>query len=197
VWRLLRLGLPLAALAGIWNVWLDPVRIALPGGVGLSAGWFSFGSILLRYLLTAGAMLVLIGTTSFPRLVRALAGRRPAHPFLQVLYLLYRHLFVLVEEGRALARAWQLRSPQRRLPELRIAGSMLGGLFLRTETRAGRLHHAMVLRGYDGSLAFRAEPRWGWRESAFLGATVLGCLAARVLPLTEWLGRALLDLLGP
>lgn len=188
--RLLRLGLPLALLAGVWNIFLDPARVQLPGGLAVSAGWFSFLSILLRYGLTAGAVLALVGTTSFPRLMHGLARLRLPHVFIQLLFLLYRHLFVLVEEGRALAHAWQLRCPQRRLPDLPAVGPMVGGLFLRSEVRGGRLYRAMVLRGYDGTLPFRREHGFRAGEWALLLLTLAGCVAGRFLPLTAWLGGA-------
>ncbi len=188
VLRLLLAGLPFAGVAAVANIFLD--RAPLPGG-GVPGGWLSCASILLKYALTAGAVLALVGTTSFGRVVQALAQLRTPHSFLMLLQLLYRYLFVLVEEGHTVARARTLRDPRRRLPELRTAAHMLSALFVRTWERAERVHRCMRLRGYDGLLPVAAARSWRFADFAFLAGVAAACLAARGLPLVEWLGRAL------
>ncbi len=194
--RLLLIGLPFAVMAGVWNIFLDPARVRLPSGVEFSAGWLSFLSILLRYLLTAGTVLALIGTTSFPRLLQAFIRLHAPHAFVQLLNLLYRYIFVLTEEGRALTHAWQLRCPQRRLPDPAVAAGLAGNLFLRTEARSRRIYRAMTLRGYDGTLPFRTHEGWTRRDLLFLLLVLAATAAVRLLPLTQWLGGAALKFPG-
>ncbi len=187
VLRLLLAGLPFVGVAAVANIFLDRAPLA----DGVPGGWVSCASILVKYALTAGSVLVLVATTSFGRVLQALARLRTPHSFLMLLQLLYRYLFVLVEEAHTVARARTLRDPRRRLPELRTATHMLSALFVRTWERAERVHRCMRLRGYDGLLPVAAPRPWRLADSAFLCGVAAACAAARFLPLTEWLGGRL------
>jgi cobalt/nickel transport system permease protein len=195
-WRpLLRLqlaGLPFVLLAGGFNVVADPARVPLAPGLELRAGWLSFTAILLKYALASGAVLVLMATTSFPRLLQALNRLHVPRPFTLLLQFLYRYLFVLVEESRALRRAHALRAPRRRLPDLHTAPILLGHLFLRTWERAERVYRSMCLRGYDGIVPVAAPTRLGGRDLLFLAGVGAACAAGRALPLMPWFGAWLL-----
>lgn len=186
VLRLLLTGLPFVGVAAVVNIFLDR---APAGDSGMAGGWLSCASILLKYALTAGTVLVLVGTTSFNRILLAMAQLRTPRSFLMLLQLLYRYLFVLVEEGQSVMHARVLRDPRRRLPDLRTATHMLSALFLRTWERAERVHRCMRLRGYDGLLPVAAPHPWRLADSAFLAVVVLACVAARFLPVVEWLGK--------
>jgi cobalt/nickel transport system permease protein len=188
VLRLLLAGLPFVGVAAVVNIFLDRAPV---GDLGVAGGWLSCASILLKYALTAGAVLVLVATTSFGRVLQALARLRTPPSFLMLLQLLYRYLFVLVEEAHTVVRARTLRDPRRRLPELRTATHMLSALFVRTWERAERVHRCMRLRGYDGLLPVAASRPWRFADSAFLCGVAAACAASRLCPVTEWLGRAL------
>lgn len=186
--RLLLTGLPFVLFAGAFNVVADAAPVRLTTDVSLRAGWFSFAAIVLKYLLAAGAVLVLVATTSFPRLLQALNRLRVPRPFTLLLQFLYRYLFVLVEETRAVGRAHALRDPHRRLPDLHTATILLGHLFLRTWERAERVYRGMCLRGYDGAVPVSRPGCLHGRDVLFMLAVAGGCLAARCLPLVGWLG---------
>ncbi len=190
VLRLLLAGLPFVGVAAAANIFLDRVPM---GDSGIAGGWFSCASILLKYALTAGAVLVLIGTTSFNRVLQALAWLRTPHSFLMLLQLLYRYLFVLVEEAHAVGHARVLRDPRRRLPDLRTATHMLSALFLRTWERAERVHRCMRLRGYDGLLPVAAPRPWHLADTLFLLGVLVACVMARALPLVQWVGNFLVN----
>ena len=63
---------PFAVLIGIFNPLIDQAPLLRIGPLEVSGGWVSFLSILLRFVLTIGAALVLIATTSFPGVCMAL-----------------------------------------------------------------------------------------------------------------------------
>ena len=56
---------PFAILLGMFNPFLDQQTLLHLGPIPVSGGWLSFLSILLRFCLTVGAMLILIATTGF------------------------------------------------------------------------------------------------------------------------------------
>jgi cobalt/nickel transport system permease protein len=93
------------------------------------------------------------------------------------LLLLYRYLFVLIDEGARLVRARALRSFGRRGMGMKIFGNLAGQLLLRTLDRAQRIHLAMLCRGFDGDIRMLRPSRFGPPEIAF----TLGWSAAFVL----------------
>jgi cobalt/nickel transport system permease protein len=106
--------------------------------------------------------------------------------------LMWRYLFVLVDEALRLMRARAARSGIARLPadaprrrpggsmawRGKVAGGMAGNLFLRAVDRSDRIYVAMLSRGYDGevrSFASRPVPA-GARVTLGIGLCLLGLL---------------------
>jgi len=102
--------------------------------------------------------------------------------------LMWRYLFVLVDEALRLMRARAARSGETGQPgtkpggrlawRARVAGGMAGNLFMRAFERSDRIYVAMLSRGYDGEV--RATPlpalnQAGWLV-LILGLAVLGLL---------------------
>jgi cobalt/nickel transport system permease protein len=73
-------------------------------GVTVSGGWVSFFSVMLKFLLTITSALLLIATTSFPGICRALRKFGIPDIFISQLLFLYRYIFVLVEEAMKVVR---------------------------------------------------------------------------------------------
>ena len=180
---------PFAVLIGIFNPLLDTRTAVVIAGMGLSAGWLSFCSILLKFLLTASAALLLVATTSFPGICHAL--RRLGFPslFVSQLLFLYRYLFVLTEEALRISRARDLRSFGRRGAGPAVFVRLVGVLFLRTVDRAERIYAAMLSRGFKGDIPALRPSRITARDLAFLAATAILLLAFRFQPVTEGIGR--------
>jgi cobalt/nickel transport system permease protein len=87
---------------------------------------------------------------------------------------LYRYLFVLVEEVLRMRQARDCRrvarAPMR--VEMKLLGSMLGTLLLRSFERAERMYHAMLSRGSSGEFPILAPRRFTWRDVAFLAGLI-------------------------
>jgi cobalt/nickel transport system permease protein len=106
----LLLAAPFALCVGIFNPFFDRQVLLQFGPLEISGGWVSFASILLRFTLTVLAALVLIATTSFTGVCRALDRLGAPKIFVLQLLFLYRYLFVLIDEAQRLVRARALRS---------------------------------------------------------------------------------------
>lgn len=141
---------PFAILVGAFNPLLDQDILVQVGSLGISGGWVSYGSILLRFTLTTFGALALIGTTSFSGVCMALERLGAPDVFASQLLFLYRYIFVLADEIARLARARALRSVGTASMGIAAYGSILGHLLLRTYARAQRIHQAMLCRGFDG-----------------------------------------------
>jgi cobalt/nickel transport system permease protein len=165
-------GVPLTAIhIGPWT--LTPT----------DAGLIRFASIIARSLLSVQIAILLTATTPFPDLLHAFRHLRLPRALVGTLAFMYRYLFVLSDEAARLMRARQARSA--RLPQQRghrsllwrgkVAGAMVGQLFLRSLERGERVHQAMLARGYRGHIytlnPHVMTPRDGW--FAALGVVVI------------------------
>jgi len=183
--RKLLIAAPFAVCVGLFNPLFDRTPLLLAPGLTVAGGWVSFASILLRFLLTVSAALLLIAGTGFHTVCMAFNRFGMPRVFTAQLLFLYRYVFVLIDEARRMHRARELRSVGRRGQGLRVYGALLGQLLLRTLDRAQRIHLAMICRGFDGEIRVRRPGRFGGRDLAF----VLGWLAFFALARTVHLPR--------
>jgi cobalt/nickel transport system permease protein len=159
---------PFAVLIGIFNPLMDREILFYMGTISISGGWVSFLSILLRFILTVAAALVLIALTGFNAVCMALAKLGVPNPFVVQLMFLYRYLFVLTDEATRMVRAWSLRSLSSRPMGFRTFGSLAGHLLLRTLDRAQRIHLAMCCRGFDGRIRIIRSMEIGYKEAGYV-----------------------------
>lgn len=179
---------PFAVFVGIFNPFFDGRPLAVIGGVSLSGGWVSFASMLMKFSLTISAALVLIATTSFPGVCRAL--RRLGFPalFISQLLFLYRYLFVLLEETMRVVRARDLRSFGRRGTGLDVLARIVTALFLRTVERAERIYRSMLSRGFRGELPVQQERSLRMADILFALVVFILVLYVRLVPVAAMVG---------
>ena len=159
---------PVALVAGMFNPFFDREVLLHIGAIGITGGWVSFASIVVRAILTVGAAIILVGVTGFPAICQALERLGAPRVFAVQLLFLYRYLFVLTEEGARVSRARELRSFGEKGLGLGSFGPLVGHLLLRTWRRAERIHVAMLARGFIGEFHTRREFRFGSKELLFL-----------------------------
>lgn len=159
--------LPLAVLIAVFNPLIDRQTLYYLGPVALSGGWVSFFSIIVRFLLTVTAALVLIASTGFNTVCLGLSKLGLPKPFVVQLLFLYRYLFVLAEEARRMAMARSLRCFSRRPMGVRTFSTLAGQLLLRTLERAERVYLAMLSRGFDGKVRMIRAMKRGRKEMVF------------------------------
>ncbi len=155
--------LPFILLAGIALPWRS------------HAGLAGLATLFSQSILCLMLLILLTNTTRYSELLRGM--RKLGCPSILVLNLafLYRYLFVLTEEVLRMRQARDCRrvgrAPMRE--ELRLLGSMLATLLLRSFERAERLYQAMLSRGYSGEFPVLEARRFSWRDLAFLSAITL------------------------
>ncbi len=126
---------------------------------------------------------VLLGaTTGFPMLLRGLEALRLPPVLVLIAAMMFRYLFVIVEEAGRMraalaARAYRPRTALQAAP-LGRAGA---ALFLRTHGRAERVHLAMLARGFDGRMPQLVPLALGRADVLFVGLVVLALVPLRVL----------------
>ena len=140
------------------------------------------GHLLAKFLLCSWATLLLLATTQFQDLLQGLARLRVPRVFVTQLAILYRYLWVLMDEGMhvRMARAardaglgpWRLR--------WRSRAGVVGVLFLRSWDRAERIYRAMAARGFDGSLHAPRRGRLRVADGVFAAGVLLACIALAI-----------------
>jgi cobalt/nickel transport system permease protein len=131
-------------------LWFEPMVL----GVAMLA-WFQpnggrvFASILVKSTLCLLTMILLSNTTPFSSMLRVLRGVRVPPLFITTLALMYRYLFVLVDEAERMQRARASRTFLRRRRDVwKTLGTVIGQLFVRSTERAERIYAAMCARGW-------------------------------------------------
>jgi cobalt/nickel transport system permease protein len=153
-------GLFLVAVAGLSLVppgfLLKRVALMEPVVLGVAllallqpGGGKVFGTLVLRSTICLSTMVLLASTTPFSDLLAVLRRLRVPAILLTTLALMYRYLFVLVEESQRMRRARASRTfTNERRRAWKTLGLVLGQLFVRTGERADRIYAAMCARGW-------------------------------------------------
>ncbi len=118
-----------------------------------------FASVLIKSWASVTAAVLLTSTTPPLGLLSALRSLKLPAILVSVVMLMYRYLFVLVDEAQRMLRARSARSATigagaggSVVWRAKSAGGMAGSLFIRTLDRSERIYMAMIARGYDGGI---------------------------------------------
>jgi len=132
------------------------------------AGLERFLSIAFKSWVSLQAAIVFAASTSFPDILVAMRAIHIPRLLVAIFGLMWRYLFVLVDEVLRLMRARLARSGQNAVAgyksggsllwRARVAGGMAGSLFLRGFERSDRIYTAMLSRGYDGEVRTLSQP---------------------------------------
>jgi cobalt/nickel transport system permease protein len=161
--------------------------IGLPAGapdalLAFSLGPWEFGvtaaslgqaaQVFLTSFAAVGITLGMALTTPMVDITEQLRRWHVPQLFVELMTLIYRFIFVLLETAQAMRTAQEARlgySSWRRW--LRSVGMLASNLFLRANTRAMHLFTALSARGYTGDLkVLQAQPVWSRRNIALIAA---------------------------
>jgi len=173
---------------------LNPVFARTPllflGDIPLAGGWVSFASILLRFVLTVGTAILLVATTSMPRIGEALSRLGLPRGFVVQILMLYRYIFVLIDEGIRIVRARNIRSTGRRGRGIHVFRHLISALFFRTSARAERIHTAMLSRGFDGVIRTTGRRSFRAVDAGVLVGGIGTAVFFRLVPVARLIGSA-------
>jgi len=112
-------------------------------------GWRLFLFLVAKCTLCLLAMVLLSNTTPFSEILRVLKAVRTPALLVTTLSLMYRYLFVLVDEAQRMKRARMSRTfVPLRSHSWHAMATVVSGLFLRASERAERIYAAMSARGW-------------------------------------------------
>ncbi len=105
--------------------------------------------ILVRSNLCLLAMVLLSNTTPFAGILDVLRSLRVPSLLVTVLALMYRYVFLLIDQSERMSRARASRTfAPRRGSRWKTAAGIVGQLFVRSTERAERIYAAMTARGW-------------------------------------------------
>lgn len=185
--------IPFVALIGAFNLFYDRMPVFRIGPLTVTDGWIAVLAIVLRGVLSVGALLVLIGSTGFFGICRAMQRLGVPRFFTVQLLFVYRYLYVLIDEAIHMSQAREARSFSHRTLPLSVWGTMIGQLLIRTLDRAEQIHRAMLARGFTGRIPDHAFNRTHWRrkETIYLLTWSAALLLARLVGPVETLTHLL------
>jgi len=188
--------LPFVVTLGAFNPFFDHRELLVFGTLTWTGGWVSFITLAIKLILTASTAMILLATTGFPSLCRALDSLMVPRVFVVQLLFLHRYLFVLAEEVQNVAIARKLRGGDGSRLSLRSFGSAFGHLAIRTFDRAKRIHLAMICRGFDGEFRQLHGLRFQLKDALFVLCWCALFLSLRFSAVLEKLGRLCLEVLS-
>ena len=108
-----------------------------------------FAAVITKSTLCLLTMILLANTTPFSEILRVLRQLHVPGILITTLALMYRYLFVLVDESDRMKRARQSRTfTRRRWLTWKTLATVVGQLFVRSTERAERIYAAMCARGW-------------------------------------------------
>jgi cobalt/nickel transport system permease protein len=188
---MVRVWLSVLLFTGILAI---PALFLVPGDVAWrvpALGWTvtwqgltSFGFIVGRALAAASFAVLLILTTPWPHVLKALRVLRVPVVFIVILGMTYRYIFLFLKAARDMFEAKRARclAPVSRREARRIAVASAGVLLAKSLQLSNDVYLAMLARGYRGGDTTIDE--FGLRASDWVGMAAFAVVAA----LAFWLG---------
>jgi len=118
------------------------------------------------------SIIALLGTSKTANIGHALETLHFPEKLCFILLFSYRYVFVINHEYRRLARAAGMRCfvPATTIHTYRTFGYLFGMTLVKSWNRAVRVHHAMILRGFDGHLIPLSQDKHTPKDTFFLSA---------------------------
>jgi len=124
------------------------------GGLKVTYEGLSYGIlIVLRAMAAVILMIIMLGTTRFNTMVKALYMLKVPGSLVQMLMFTYRYIFVFIDEFLRMWRAMSCKGFNLKPSKyaLSMLGNAVGMLIVNSYERADRVYQSMVSRGYTGN----------------------------------------------
>lgn len=193
----IRIVLPFLLAAGVVNPIWDRNIVGTLGSLPVSGGIISMVTLMLKGFFTVLAVYLLMVSTSIEKICGALYKLHMPAVMVTMCLLIYRYLFLLLQEAGRMMQAYSLRAPGQKGVQIKAWGSLAGLLLLRSMERAENVYESMRLRGFEtegGANAFHytEEKKAAFGEVLWFLAWAAGIGLLRIFPVFTIIGQALL-----
>ncbi len=147
--------IPIAHLSKTYHFWIYEV----PETIGITRqGLEGVGRLTLRVINSLSLSFLVIHTTPFPEIIRALKSIRVPDTFLMIITLSYKYIFVFARiiEDVHLARKSRVIETNAAEKRVWVAGRM-AFLLRKTRSKCEEIFNAMLARGFSGDIALYAH----------------------------------------
>lgn len=132
-----------------------PLSIVMEGGVIPSGNLhlYILPAIIIfsKGLLAVLLLIILTSTERFHRLLLALRKLRMPRIIATISALLYRYIFLLIDEALKTSRARESRTPGKlRMSRMKVYGNQVATIFIRSWDRSEIIYKSMLSRGFQG-----------------------------------------------
>jgi cobalt ECF transporter T component CbiQ len=162
--------LPVARLSKSYDFWIYHV----PATIGITKeGMFGVAMLTMRVVNSLSLSFLVLYTTPFPEMMRALKILKVPDTFLIIISLCYKYIFIFsktIEDMYLAKRARMLREDDNKKAREWIAGR-LALIFRKTQLRCEEVFRAMVGRGFSDSIklyGFEKMRAMDWASGAIL-----------------------------
>lgn len=152
-------AIPFILAMSLFILFMKPGRVLWAysfGALKLSItyeGLAMFFSVVVKAYLCIFCMLLLILSTNFLHLLKALEKLKAPSVFIMIISFMYRYIFILQDELMHMKQAKESRTVGgSRWFHGKVLANMLGVLFIRAYERAEEVYLAMCARGFDGTI---------------------------------------------
>lgn len=139
--------IPLILFIGIGNIFFNNTNVII-FGIKTTFGVLSFVTFTIKSILSLIALYEFICTTGIYNLAYGLIKLKFPEIFVWIVVLLYRYIFVIIEQLNTITKAYSLVAPNQKGFNIKVWGSLLGNLFYRTLEKGKELYNSMYLRGF-------------------------------------------------
>ena len=162
--------LPVASFSRSYDLWIYHI----PATIGITKeGLLGVALLTVRMINSLSLSFLVLYTTSFPELMKALKILRVPDTFLIVINLCYKYIFIFsktIEDIYLAKRARMLRGDDSRKAREWTTGRLVL-IFRRTQVRCEEVFKAMAARGFSDTIklyGFKKIPRTDWATGAIL-----------------------------
>ncbi|MBQ7057827.1 MAG: hypothetical protein IJM83_00790 [Firmicutes bacterium] len=173
---------------GIANPILDRVPALTVGHVVISRGMIAFVSLFLKGALALLSAYFLAVTTGMNGILSALLKLKVPVLLINVIYLIYRYLGLMIQEASDVWTAYRLRAPGQKGIHFSVWGSLVGSMMIRSMDKAEKVYQSMELRGYKPEETFAGEEKWNKESTVYLLICLLSLCLFRFLPIFSLIG---------
>ncbi len=186
--RKFRAVIPLLAVVGCFDLFLDRRTVFSLGNIPVTAGMVSFTVFFLKGILCLTASFLLAATTTLDRLCAALRMLGLPSALVTLFLLTFRYVSVMIDELYAMNTAYLLRAPGQKGIHYSVWGSFLGQLLLRSMDRAAELYESMQLRGFDGDMRYAGCSPFAFHDIILTAVSVGAIVFLRLVNFSRLLG---------
>ena len=132
---------------------------------------------------------LLIATTSIDQRGYALRKLYVPKSIVTMSVLIYRYMMVFLEEAERIMEAYHRRAPGQKGRHMRVWGSLVGQLFLRSIDKAQLVYESMLLRGYQGEFIGGQKYKQEGRSLFYCLIWLFFIILFRIAPVFEVIGN--------